>query len=50
MTPTEHQAAIIRDLESQLQLASERIFYLVAELAAAQAKLGNVNYSTSPKR
>mgnify|MGYP003345797097 FL=1 len=49
MTPTEHQAAIIRDLEAQLQLASERIFYLVAELAAAQAKLGVTEYATMPK-
>ena len=49
MTPTEHQAAIIRDLESQLQLASERIFYLVSELATANAKLGKTDYATLPK-
>ena len=49
MTPTERQAAIIADLEAQLQLASERIFYLVAELVAANAKLGVTDYATMPK-
>lgn len=49
MTPTERQAAIIADLEAQLQLASERIFYLVSQLAAANAQLGKTDYATMPK-
>lgn len=50
MTPTERQAAIIADLQAQLQLKEERIFYLVAELAAANAKLGITEFQTMPKR
>lgn len=49
MTPTERQAAIIADLQAQLQLKEERIFYLVAELAAANAQLGKTEYATMPK-
>ncbi len=48
MTPTETLAARIADLEAQLQLKDERLFYVVAQLAAANAKLGNTEYSTMP--
>ena len=48
MTPTERLAIRIEELQAELQLANERLFYLVAELAKANAQLGHVNYSTFP--
>lgn len=48
MTPTEVLAARIADLEARLQLAHERIFYLVAELAKANARLNVTTYATQP--
>lgn len=47
-TPTEVLAARIADLEARLQLADERAFYLVAQLAAANARLGVTDYRTQP--
>jgi len=46
LTPTQLQAEIIRGLEAELQLANERAFWLVAELAKANAKLHDLNYKT----
>jgi hypothetical protein len=48
MTPTEILAARIADLEARLQLADERAFYLVAEIALLNAALGCTNYQTQP--
>lgn len=48
MTPTEVLAARIANLEAQLQLADERAFYLVAELAKANARLSITIYATQP--
>ena len=48
MTPTEVLAARIADLEARLQLADERAFYLVSELAKANARLGITTYATFP--
>lgn len=48
MTPTERLAAKIADLEAKLQLADERTFYLISELARANAKLGVADYRTMP--
>lgn len=36
------------DLEARLQLAEERIYFLVSELAAANARLGITDYRTQP--
>lgn len=36
------------DLEARLQLAEERIYFLVSELAAANATLKLINYRTQP--
>jgi hypothetical protein len=47
-TPTEILAARIADLEARLQLADERAFYLTAQLAAANARLGVTDYRTQP--
>lgn len=46
MTPTERLAAKIADLEAKLALADEQVFFLTAELAQANAKLGITNYRT----
>lgn len=48
MTPTEILAARIADLEARLQLADERAFYLVAEIARLNAALGRTDYVTQP--
>lgn len=48
MTPTEILALRIADLEARLQLADERIFFLTAELAQANARLGITTYQTIP--
>lgn len=48
MTPTERLAAKIADLEAQLELANERTYWLVAEIAGLQAKLGNTDFKTQP--
>ena len=48
MTPTEVLAARIANLEAQLQLADERAFYLVAEIAKANARLNVTTYATNP--
>jgi hypothetical protein len=45
-TPTEILAAKIADLEAKLQLADERAFYLVAQVAQLNAKLGRTDYRT----
>lgn len=50
MTPTERQAAIIADLQARLALADERLFYLVGQLADANAKLGNIDFATFPPK
>jgi len=49
MTPTERLAAKIADLEAKLQLADERAFYLVAEIASLNAQLGRTEYHTQPQ-
>ena len=46
-TPTERLAAKIADLEAKLQLADERAFYLVAQVAALNAQLGRTDYRTT---
>ena len=46
MTPTEILAAKIADLEAKLQLADERAFYLVAQVAQLNAELGRTDYRT----
>jgi hypothetical protein len=48
MTPTEILALKIANLEAQLQLADERAFYLVAEIAKANARLNITTYATQP--
>ena len=48
--PIEVQAALIADLTARLELANERIFYLVGELADANARLGNTEYTTMPPK
>lgn len=48
LTPTERLAAKIADLEAKLQLADERTFFLTAELARANARLGITDYRTIP--
>lgn len=48
MTPTKRLAAKIADLEAKLALADERTFFLTAELARANAKLGITDYKTQP--
>ena len=47
MTPTERLAAKIADLEAKLQLADERAFYLVAQVAQLNAQLGQTDYRTT---
>ena len=47
MTPTERLAAKIADLEAKLQLADERAFYLVAQIASLNAQLGRTDYRTT---
>ena len=47
MTPTERLAAKIADLEAKLQLADERAFYLVAQVAQLNAQLGRTDYRTT---
>lgn len=46
LTPTQVLALKIEGLQAELQIANERIYWLVAELAAAQVKLGNLHYKT----
>ena len=46
LTPTQVQALIIEGLQAELQVANERTFWLVAELAKANAKLHDLNYKT----
>ena len=48
MTPTEVLAAKIADMEARLQLADERVFYLVAEIARLNAELGRTDFKTHP--
>ena len=48
-TPTEILAARIADLEARLQLAHERVYWLTAQLAEANAQLGRTEYQTYPK-
>ena len=48
MTPTERLAAKIADLEAKLALADERTFYLTAQLAQANARLGVTDFKTMP--
>jgi hypothetical protein len=48
MTPTERQAIALAALEAENQLLRERLFFVVAALAAANAKLGNTEYQTMP--
>lgn len=47
MTPTEILAAKIADLEAKLELADERAFYLVAQVAQLNAQLGQTDYRTT---
>ena len=47
-TPTEILAARIDDLEARLQLADERAYWLTAQLAEANARLGCTDYATHP--
>ena len=47
LTPTQVLALQVEGLQAELQIANERIYWLVAELAAAQCKLGNLNYKTA---
>lgn len=39
MTPTEVQAIRIMDLEAQVELLNEQVFYLSAQLCQAEAEL-----------
>jgi len=48
LTPTERQAIALAALEAENQLLRERLFYVVAALAAANAKLGITEYQTMP--
>jgi len=48
MTPTEILALRIADLEARLQLSDERIYFLTAELAQTNARLGITTYKTTP--
>lgn len=48
LTPTERLALEIESLKAQLILADERLFFLVAELAKANARLGVTDYATQP--
>lgn len=48
MTPTEILAARIADLEARLQLADERAYWLTAQLAETNARLGRTDYATHP--
>jgi hypothetical protein len=48
LTPTETLSLRIEALQAELQLRDERIFYLVAELAQANAKLGTTDFRTIP--
>lgn len=47
-TPTERLRLNIEELEAKLEQANERIYFLVAELATANARLGNTEYRTIP--
>lgn len=46
LTPTERLAIRIEELQSELQIANERIYWLVAELAKAHSQLHNLDYKT----
>lgn len=46
LTPTQVLAAKIADLEAQLQLADERTYFLVHEVARLNARLGITEYRT----
>lgn len=46
LTPTQVLALKIEELQAELQIANERIYWLVGELADAQCKQGNINYRT----
>ena len=48
LTPTETLALKVEALQAEIQLRDERIFYLVAELAQANAKLGTTDFRTIP--
>lgn len=48
LTVNERLVAANTDLEARLQLADERVFFLIAELASANAKLGITDYRTKP--
>ena len=45
-TPVQRQAAMIAELEAKLKLADERIYWLVGELATANAKINNTTFKT----
>ena len=47
-TPLGRMSAKVNDLEAKLKLADERAFYLTAELAKANARLGITEYRTQP--
>lgn len=48
LTPTEVLAARIAELEAQLELAEERAFYLVAEVARLNTLIGVTSFRTVP--
>lgn len=47
LTPTQVLALQVEGLHAELQIANERIYWLVAELAKAHSELGNLNYKTN---
>lgn len=47
-TPLERMLWVNNDLEARLKLSEERIYFLVSELAKANARLGIVTYRTQP--
>lgn len=47
-TPTERMLWVQMELQARLDLADERIYFLIAELAKANAKLGITDYRTQP--
>lgn len=48
MTANERQAAMIADLEARAEILKERIYFLAAALAQANAELGKTDYATFP--
>ena len=47
-TPTERMLWVQMELQARLDLADERIYFLISELAKANARLGITDYRTQP--